>query len=837
MFGPHSILRKKAISWGLPLLAFLLIGPILKAKVAAPFGMDPATWHGWIDLASPLLFWSLLMIGVFVVKMVHRQILWFAIAAQAYYLYTTLDTFSTLSGYSAFSLMIGYPPGAWVFPVTEILFIAAFFVTFASTFGMERMKVEWEQKIRARLQGNDLNLVQSKRDDEGSRRWEKFESFTKPAPDSLAKPNGPVVIGVAAKTPEEVSTGDLLRVDPIGSGHITVLAGSGGGKTVSMLSTIIDWPFSAFIYDPKGEIRAMTARWRDKMGHKIYWLDPQAKGVTHGCDVLEWLSPEDDVFIGQTDIIANSLFVEKGGDGDNGAGSFFTQMSRVLAKSGMLAVFDKWIKEGKVGPRPTIYDVAVWLSRADEELIAEIKELHAVADQVLKEATRTGDDPPFIQSALFQWLGSFATLEAETMSKIRASITAELNWTADPSLVRLVTGSSFKMSEILDQKTTIYLNFTPEDAARAGSCLRVIVGSMLGMQLRIPERNEVLYFLDETAQLGNLSVLHDTALQYARGAGIVLCSVWQSVDGAEKAAGKGIVNKWISNSSVQIFFKAQNPNDGEFVSKICGKMTMEQRSTTTGENQKNDSDSMMGSRGGENSSVTVSLKQRDLIMPDEVMNLPSWQSIVRVSGFEPIKVGRPDYFKIPKFNAMADKNPFRPENKGLVIKMPEASLAKTYSAMKAAKKKLAEAPVEEAYFSVAETTQEFGTQPVAPSGAKAAASEDVIAKDQALMADLLALGETARSWAEVNSGGASSGGLGFSGDDDIDSLGVGGLAALADQQRLDEVATSLDLAGLERDVLVHAVGRRRAVEIIDRRASYAEIFDQIGVRNQEETTG
>ena len=62
-------------------------------------------------------------------------------------------------------------------------------------------------------------------------------------------------------------------------------------------------------------------------------------------------------------------------------------------------------------------------------------------------------------------------------------------------------------------------------------------------------------------------------------------------------------------------------------------------------------------------------------------------------------------------------------------------------------------------------------------------------------------------------------------------------AALADQQRLDEVATSLDLAGLERDVLVHAVGRRRAVEIIDRRASYAEIFDQIGVRNQEETTG
>ena len=60
-----------------------------------------------------------------------------------------------------------------------------------------------------------------------------------------------------------------------GEFHSLTCASSGSGKTVGLISKLLRCPSSAIVLDVKGEISAVTARYRrEVMGHKIVYLEP-----------------------------------------------------------------------------------------------------------------------------------------------------------------------------------------------------------------------------------------------------------------------------------------------------------------------------------------------------------------------------------------------------------------------------------------------------------------------------------------------------------------------------------------------------------------------------------
>ena len=65
-----------------------------------------------------------------------------------------------------------------------------------------------------------------------------------------------------------------------------MVIGSGGFKTTTAISTLLYWTGSAVILDPAGEIAPMLRAARERMGHKVYEIDPS---TNVGFNVLDWI--------------------------------------------------------------------------------------------------------------------------------------------------------------------------------------------------------------------------------------------------------------------------------------------------------------------------------------------------------------------------------------------------------------------------------------------------------------------------------------------------------------------------------------------------------------------
>ncbi|PZQ75297.1 MAG: hypothetical protein DI530_17530 [Sphingomonas sp.] len=60
--------------------------------------------------------------------------------------------------------------------------------------------------------------------------------------------------------------------------HLMTVAGSRAGKSVGLISNLMFYRGSVLVTDPKGELANLTAATREKLGQKIYVLDPFKKG-------------------------------------------------------------------------------------------------------------------------------------------------------------------------------------------------------------------------------------------------------------------------------------------------------------------------------------------------------------------------------------------------------------------------------------------------------------------------------------------------------------------------------------------------------------------------------
>jgi len=67
--------------------------------------------------------------------------------------------------------------------------------------------------------------------------------------------------------------GGLVRVPP--KHHALVLAPSGSGKSVTLAHGLLEWPGSAIVVDPKGELASLTSAYRrEALGHDVAVWDP-----------------------------------------------------------------------------------------------------------------------------------------------------------------------------------------------------------------------------------------------------------------------------------------------------------------------------------------------------------------------------------------------------------------------------------------------------------------------------------------------------------------------------------------------------------------------------------
>jgi type IV secretion system protein VirD4 len=428
-----------------------------------------------------------------------------------------------------------------------------------------------------------------------------------------------------------------LLIDPCRSGptHSLIFAGAGSFKSTSAISTLLTWSGSAVVLDPSCELGPMLANALQNMGHRIYQLGLH-EGI--GFNVLDWID------IGSPLAATNVLSIVDWvcGDaapGQDANGAFFASRGKALV-SCLLAhmLWDPALpKEDK-----TLAQLRIGLSTPEPELRKILQSIH---ERSLSPLAR-------------DYAGTLKGLVDETFSGIYANADDTTAWLANPAFASLVSGNTFKSLDLLDGKTSVFLQIPLAALQSTPAIGRTVVGALLNAAYEADGRisGRILYLLDEVARLGPMKII-ETARDAGRKYGITLQLLYQSVGQLEKQWGKDGKRAWYDGVSHRTYAAVQDLDTAKELEETFGNYAVE---AISGGSNKGTSGKAFElgsmSRGTSTSSQEIS---RPLIRRDELMNdCRTDEAFIIVRGAKPLRCGRAIYFRRPEMVARVEANRF-----------------------------------------------------------------------------------------------------------------------------------------------------------------------------------
>jgi len=424
-----------------------------------------------------------------------------------------------------------------------------------------------------------------------------------------------------------------------GSTHGLIFAGSGAYKTTGIVvPTALNWAGSMVVLDPSREIGPMVANHRDfSFDKEAIFLDPDQKGF--GFNVLDWVfaskSPEENIAAIVSWLIASPTK-------DNDSSSFFIESARQLL-TGVLA--------------DMIFNPAF---PKDEKNLKTLRSIVAEPEPKLKErlkAIHYESSNSFVR----QMVGPFTSMTEATFSGVYATVSKDTAWLSYERYANLVSGDSFKTSQILDGKYDVYINIDLNALRTHKGLGRLIVGSLLNAMYEADGnfKERVLFMLDEASTLGKMEII-ETARDAGRKYGITMTLIYQSLGQLLEAWGQHAKSQWYESTSYRIFAGINDEKTAEELSKMCGEYTI----TIKNKNKSGGRGGKLGSATSTKSnSSSTQTQKRALILPHEILqDMRGDEQLVFVSGRPPLRCGRALYFRRPEMVKVVKQNRFGKKN-------------------------------------------------------------------------------------------------------------------------------------------------------------------------------
>jgi type IV secretion system protein VirD4 len=507
-------------------------------------------------------------------------------------------------------------------------------------------------RLRKSIFGGPVAVPEAVTDTYGRARWmsmaRALQSF--PGPDPLY---GGVVVGEAYRVDQDKVSGQpfnpaipkswgqggkaKLLVDPCHAGqtHSLVIAGGGSFKSMSAISTLLIWRGAAVVLDPAGEMAPMVREARQRMGHVIHELE---LGGTIGFNVLDWIditSPLADTHI----LSVASWICGEEPDKKSGTAQFFEAKGRHLVIC--------------------LLSHMLW----DDQLAAELKNLTCLRQglavpidtmrDVLKTIHATSKSP-----VARDYAGALMQQVPETFAGIYGSADKETAWLANKAFAALVSGSSFKSTDLIAGKTDVFLKMPLEALDTTPALARTVIGALLNTAYQANGNFEgrILYLLDEVARLGYMRII-ETARDAGRKFGITMQLLYQSTGQIEKQWGKEGKRAWFDGVSYRIYAVVQDVETATELESSFGSYGVMATSESSNIGSAGKGwESSSRSRGTSQSYHEVS---RPLIRKAELMNdVRGDEAFVVVRGSPPLRCGRAIYFRRPEMVAQVAPNRF-----------------------------------------------------------------------------------------------------------------------------------------------------------------------------------
>ena len=463
-----------------------------------------------------------------------------------------------------------------------------------------------------------------------------------------------------------------------GSEHVLLYAPTRSGKGVGVvIPNLLTWPDSAVVLDVKRENWDATAGFRAAHGQQVLLFDPlDAEGRTARFNPLGHVARTDpDAVLDELQKLATMLFpapphtdpfwAEAARTGFIGVGAY---CAATPGRPFSLGAIYRELTDG---------DPRTRLPQALAARAAEGRPLSPGAASAVRD---------------------FCSASDNTFASIKQTLTARLNLWLNPRVCAATDESDFDLRDLRDRRISLYLGVSPDNLARVAPLYNLLFSQLIDLNTRerpTPQGHNVrvLVLLDEFARLGHAGVVA-RAFAYVAGYGLRLLPVLQSPAQLRAEYGPDLTDEIIANCGAEIVFAPKELKVAQELSERLGYATVRGRSHSR----------PAGLSGGRRS-LSETDHRRALMLPQELIQMPSDRLIVLKAGARPVRGRKIAYFRERAFRTRIHAPPEIPA-RPLSSPSPETS-APTPS------------PTADALSldMVTETLAHAGLEPVPPPGA------------------------------------------------------------------------------------------------------------------------
>lgn len=311
--------------------------------------------------------------------------------------------------------------------------------------------------------------------------------------------------------------------------HVLVVGPTRAGKGENtVIPTLLDWPDSVLVYDPKGELARQTAPWRQQFS-AVYQCDPTAM-TTHGANLLARIPVGQPAEYGESLALITRLTDPDGtaGQRENATSQHFRELANLLGQGFLLHV----------------------LRCGHTTLGAAAHVLHTtpLADLAAQMATQPH---PVIQSAA----QTLDAMDRVQLQGVLANLKRAFAWYLSPATARLVSRGDVPLATLrtVRHPVTVYYTvpFRQQDALRPVT--RLFFHALFDAALTSPFTwtRRLLVLLDEVTTLRTFPLLVD-GFDFAAGYGVKLCLL---VTSTQRLLGTyGAFHNFVEGSHVRLIF-------------------------------------------------------------------------------------------------------------------------------------------------------------------------------------------------------------------------------------------------------------------------------------------
>lgn len=405
-------------------------------------------------------------------------------------------------------------------------------------------------------------------------------------------------------------------------------AGKGTGVVVPNL---LNWPDSVICIDIKRENWTLTAGFRAFAGQRCFLFDPFAEdGATARWNPFFYVSADPMRRVNDLQRIAEMLYPDP-----PNVDPFWTASARSLFLGIALYLFETPSMPKTIGEV-----LRQGMASDDEGFGAHWKRII--------EGRNSGRHPlsPQCVRALYDVID----LAPVTASSIRKTFTSRLDLWLNPILDAATSDNDFDLRDMRRRAMSIYVGVNPDDLHRLRPVLSLFFQQAIGLQTRaLPEhdptlRLQVLMMLDEFTALGRIPIIAE-AVSYLPGYNVRVVLVIQTPAQLREVYGPNGAETMMKTLAARIVFAPKDFADAREISEELGYTTVKVASLSKPVFDFSDA------KGRRSRSVSVSEQRRALLLPQEVKELGTEESLIFFEGLRPIRCRKIRYYEDGRFRA------------------------------------------------------------------------------------------------------------------------------------------------------------------------------------------